>query len=387
MQEMRRSTTLINSKTVNIDYYYFEDFRLPTQIKEHRRGEGFIHPTVFVVQTMASLPFFMEPLHVLGSGSIGLLWATAIRAAFPSYPLAALIKEHHKQTIQGEKEITVCLRQDRQRPRIAQVPVQFAKHHHHNSIQNLILSTKAFQAVDAVESIIPRLDKEHLKILVLCNGALDVRENLLDTLSKHEFQDPHLVMCTTTNGVYQETPDDDMFHLVQTGLGRTFVGDDGRSEDVPKIAQLWDRAGLNAKSIDSSQMEVLLWKKLAANCACNPLTALHECTNGQLYDQPDFSSTRDQVIKEVSQVARELNPELEEQLSPAALEEFVEITIQDNLQNTSSMHRDVQKQQQTEIDNLNGFIMRNSQQLNFECPANDELHHRIHELTIDHNNK
>jgi 2-dehydropantoate 2-reductase len=176
-----------------------------------------------------------------------------------------------------------------------------------------------------------------------------------------------------------------MFHLVQTGLGRTFVGDDGRSEDVPKIAQLWDRAGLNAKAINSSQMEVLLWKKLAVNCACNALTALYECTNGQLYDQPDFSSTRDQVVKEVSQVARKLNPELEEQLSPAALEEFVEITIQDSLQHTSSMHRDVQKQQQTEIDNLNGFIMRKSQQLNFECPANEELHHRIHELTMGHN--
>jgi ketopantoate reductase len=149
-----------------------------------------IHPAIFAVQTMASLPFFKEPLHVLGTGSIGLLWATAIRAAFPSYPLAALMREHHKQTIQGGKEITVCLRQDQQRPRMAQVPVQFVKNHYHNSIQNLILSTKAFQAVDAVESIIPRLDKEHLKILVLCNGALDVRETLLDTLSKHEIQDP-----------------------------------------------------------------------------------------------------------------------------------------------------------------------------------------------------
>jgi 2-dehydropantoate 2-reductase len=333
---------------------------------------------------MASMLFFTEPLHVLGSGSIGLYWAASIRAAFPAYPLAALMKEHHKQTIQGEKEITVCLRQDRQRPLLAHVPVQFVKNHNHNPIQNLILSTKAFQAVDAVESMIPRLHKEHLKILVLCNGALDVRESLLDTLAKHEIKDPHLVMCTTTNGIYQEPPDDDMFHLVQTALGRTFVGDDGRSKDVPEIAHLWHRSGLNAKSISSSEMEVLLWKKLAADCACNPLTALYDCTNGQLYDQPDFSSTRDQVVKEVSQVARELNPELEEQLSSAALQEFVEITLQENLQNTSSMHRDVQKQQQTEIDNLNGFIMRKSQQLNIECPANQELHHRIHELTIGH---
>lgn len=330
---------------------------------------------------MTAMSFFMEPLHVLGSGSIGLLWATSLRAAFPSYPVAALMRAHRKQWIQGEKEVTVCLRQDRQRPIMAQVPVQFTTDQNRNTIQNLILCTKAFQAFDAVQTIIPRLGKHRPKIMVLCNGALDVRESLLELLSTHEIQDPHLVMCTTTNGVYQETPDEDMLHLVQTGEGRTFLGDDGRSDHVPRIAQLWDRAGLNAESIDSSQMEVLLWQKLAANCVCNPMTALHGCTNGELQGLPDFSSTREQVVNEVSQVGRALNPDLEEQLMPAALDAFVEITIQDNLQNTSSMHRDIQKQQETEIENLNGFILRKSRHLNFDCPANEGLYHRICDLS------
>eukprot|EP00980_Cylindrotheca_fusiformis_P013567 scaffold3467_cov118-Cylindrotheca_fusiformis.AAC.4 len=345
------------------------------------------------MSAIKSLPFFMEPLHILGSGSIGMLWATSLRSAFPSYPLAVLMREHHREAIQEEKEITICLRKDRKRPIMAQVPVQFITDVNLKSIKTLILSTKAFQAVDAVNSVLPRLQKEKPTIAILSNGALDVRENLLELLSTNAIQEPHLIMCTTTNGVYQESPDDDMFHLVQTGIGRTYLGkahtnkdddDERRSESVPRIAELWDRAGLNAKAIDSSEMEILLWKKLAANCVCNPLTSLHDCTNGQLVSElPSFTSTREQVVKEVSQVARALCPELEMHLNFEALNEFVEITIQDNLQNTSSMHRDVhqKRHQRTEIENLNGFIVRKSAQLNLDCPANEELLHKVSVLT------
>jgi 2-dehydropantoate 2-reductase len=322
---------------------------------------------------MAHFLPFMEPLHILGSGSIGLLWAASIRSAFPSYPLAVLLRPHHKSRIGGGKEIIVCTRQNK-RPRMAHVPAQYIGDDN-PQIRNLILSTKAYQAADAVESVIPRLDPENLRIVVLCNGALDARETLMSTLHKHNIHSPHLVMCTTTNGVYQEPPDEDMFHLVHVGLGRTFLG------GMPNLAQLWDQSGLNAKSIEPQQMEVLLWQKLAANCVCNPLTALWETPNGKLFDHPSFASTREQVVNEVSRIGQTLHPELGEELSPIGLDRFVEQVIQDNLQNKSSMFHDVKKQQRTEVDNLNGYIVRKGRKLGIETPANDELLLQIQQIT------
>ena len=313
---------------------------------------------------------------MLGAGSIGLFWAASIRSAFPSYPLAVLFRSHHQSRMgNNAKEITICTLQNG-RPRMANVPCQFVGDDalQQKPIRNLILSTKAFQAVDAIESILSRLDPHSLRILVLCNGAMDVRDMLKDTLAPHNL-DPTLIMCTTTNGVVQEPPDEDMFHLEHIGQGRTFLG------GMPDMAQLWDQSGLNATCIGEDEMEVLLWQKLAANCVCNPLTALWQLTNGELSSQASFQSIRQNVVEEVSKVGRALRPDLKEQLSPMALDAFVEQVIQENQMNKSSMYHDVMKQQRTEVDNLNGYIVRKGDELGIQTPGNRDLLSQIQEIT------
>jgi 2-dehydropantoate 2-reductase len=332
---------------------------------------------------IAGLPF-MEPLHILGSGSIGLLWAASIRSAFPSYPLAVLFRSHHKSRI-DDGQVVVCMQQNR-RPRMAHVPAQLIHNTSSGSnsrrpIRNLLLTTKAHEAATAVQSILPRLDKEQLRVIVLCNGALSVRDQLRSILQDHNSQ---LVMATTTQGVYQEPPDDDMYNLVHVGLGKTLLG------GLPSLGQLWDQSGLNCQSISPKEIEVSLWQKLAANCLCNPLTTLWKLPNGKLWEQPSFESTMKQVLEEVSQVALALHQgetldDLGRQaLSPEALRAFVEQVIRDNSENKSSMWHDVRQGRQTEVDNLNGYVVRKGQQLGLDCPANEELWSQIRSLTHSH---
>jgi 2-dehydropantoate 2-reductase len=346
---------------------------------------------------------FMEPLYILGSGCAGLFWAASIRSAFPSYPLAVLFRSHHKSRIHDNKQVVVCMQQNRQRPRMAHVPAQLIQHNYDSGssnknnnrpIRNLILTTKAHQAATAVQSILPRLDKEQLRVIVLCNGALSVRDELQSILHDHN---PQLVMATTTQGVYQEPPDDDddMYHLVHVGLGQTLLG------GLPTLGQLWDQSGLNCQSISPKEMEVSLWQKLAANCVCNPLTTLWELDNGKLWEQPTFESTMKQVLEEVSQVAQasaalqdqgeetlandNLGPQQPQPLlSPEALRTFVEQVIRDNAENKSSMWHDVRLGRRTEVDNLNGHVVRKGQQLGVDCPANEELWSQIRALTQQH---
>ena len=83
-------------------------------------------------------------------------------------------------------------------------------------------------------------------------------------------------------------------------------------------------------------MEVLLWKKLAGNCFCNPLTALWEVTNGELMKHDRGPKLRKQIVSEVSKVAQALLPtwsDSETTFSEGALDAFVEQLIQENPHN------------------------------------------------------
>ena len=130
-------------------------------------------------------------------------------------------------------------------------------------------------------------------------------------------------------------------------------------------------------------MEVLLWKKLAGNCFCNPLTALWEVTNGELLrHHPEAPRLRQHVVSEVSRVAQAMHPTCHsDELSEGALDDFVERVIQDNLDNRSSMYHDLKRGRQTEVDSLNGYIVRKGQEFGIDTPANEELLLRIREIT------
>ena len=126
---------------------------------------------------------------------------------------------------------------------------------------------------------------------------------------------------------------------------------------------------------------MLLWQKLAANCVCNPLTALWNAPNGKLHENESFAALREQIVNEISSVATNLHPELTEVLSPSSLDAFVEQVINANLQNQSSMARDIHQQQRTEVENLNGYVVRKSLELGQgSAPANTELLERIQEI-------
>jgi 2-dehydropantoate 2-reductase len=454
----------------------------------------------------ALLPL-MEPIHVLGGGSIGLLWAASIRAAFPSYPIALLLREHHRLKLDprgsgndncNKWQATVCLMRQR-RPRLVKVPAELivstaptTTTTRARPIRNLIVATKAFAAVDAVRSVLDRLlqpievvpdARNHeasqflivnntnnnqppvRRIIILCNGALAVKEELQSLLaaqSQNQSSTPtptvELVLATTTHGAYSITSanaaaptsaitrtedppsesnhasipelsrthfhvDDRMYTIVHAGVGSTYL----EGSHLKPLAKLWHMAGLISPSssddldhdldrfcLNSLDMNIMLWKKLAVNCVINPLTALHQCSNGELWkaletqqqgrnehwDMLQWSFVHE-IVSEVSHVAlgvmtermsqEEHPPSMAtskvesflEQLQPKALLEFCHQVFHDTVNNQSSMWQDVQHgRPRTEIDYLNGYVVRKARDfVNIKTPANEQLveaiHHRV----------
>lgn len=326
---------------------------------------------------------FMEPIHILGGGSIGLLFAASIRSAFPSYPLSVLLRERHETKIENDK-IMVCLMKYGQ-PKIIPVPAQVIGSPRQRPITTLLVVTKAFVATEAVLSILPRLHPQKVSVIVLCNGALSVREELKEMLANKNMKLPEnmdIVLAATTHGAYRDDGghDDEIYRVVHAGEGKTFI------EEQPSISQLWDQSWLDSKSITSKEMNILLWQKLAANCAINPLTALLKCENGRLL-QPVGQGypSMDNIIREVSDVAvaaARLDGNVDVSfLSFDSLRNFVDRVIQDTQHNRSSMLQDVLNNRRTEVMYLNGYIAEKGKKTGVETPINEGLYRRINQLS------
>jgi 2-dehydropantoate 2-reductase len=307
-------------------------------------------------------------VHILGAGSIGLLLAATVRSAFP---LQLLLRSKHATKI-NHGYVTLCMQRHvaggtvkkLSPPTITRVPaVTIENMPQHKPIQNLLVTTKSYQAVSAIQSVVTRIT-ETSTIVVLCNGALAVREEIQDYLTS--IQIPcrvHVGMLT--HGAYRDNTDsDDMMYVVWAGTGHMYIPD-------LNGMRLWDRARLHVTTLSTRDMETALWLKLAANCVINPLTAIHGVPNGALLHIPQFDSLEASLLHEVLQVQRAVNPLLT--ISYEQLHNFTRKVIHDTATNKSSMLQDVTSGRETEIQYLNHYIVEKGRAFNIDCPANESL--------------
>ena len=125
----------------------------------------------------------------------------------------------------------------------------------------------------------------------------------------------------------------------------------------------------------SIQQPLLL--KLAINCVINPLTALNQCQNGKL-QAIEFQSQIDLIIKELQQVIPLLEPTWTH--TAETLKESIMRVVIATADNYSSMAQDVKFKRETEIDFINGYIVREGQKLGFEMIENKKLWNSINAL-------
>ena len=110
----------------------------------------------------------------------------------------------------------------------------------------------------------------------------------------------------------------------------------------------------------------LLWGKLVINAAINPLTALLRLPNGELLERPAARQLMAEAAEEAASVARKQGIELPYDDSVNAVEEVARNTAK----NLSSMLQDVMRGTPTEIEAINGAIVRAGEQWGVPTPVN-----------------
>jgi 2-dehydropantoate 2-reductase len=142
-------------------------------------------------------------------------------------------------------------------------------------------------------------------------------------------------------------------------------------EAIPQLEvfiKIFRRANLEVEK--TAEIESLIWGKLAVNAAINPLTAILGVPNGVLLAYQQLRQLMALASEEVAAVAAAQGIQLPYDEIPAAVEDVARRTAR----NHSSMLQDVQRGAPTEIEAINGAVLRVAEQTSVPTPVNQTLY-------------
>lgn len=194
-------------------------------------------------------------------------------------------------------------------------------------------------------------------VLTLQNGLGNIEK--LKTVVKES----QIIAGTTSHGASLLGPG----KIKHAGHGATVIGElDGSvTERIKMIAEVFQNAKLDPVTISENVMGVI-WDKLLVNVGINPVTAITNLKNGEILDYPEILRLSVDAVEEAMKVADAIGIKLE---TPNAVDHFKEVCKVTG-ENTSSMLSDVLNKRKTEIDNINGAIVREGVKLGIDTPMN-----------------
>ena len=140
----------------------------------------------------------------------------------------------------------------------------------------------------------------------------------------------------------------------------------GRSSASEALAQEFEAAGVRTAVADD--IEVTLWSKLAINCAFNALSAVADISYGLMLEVEGARDVVTRAVQETIAVARANGVSLPDDLLASILNIPTIMPRQ-----KSSTAQDLARGKPSEIDFLNGYVVRKGAELGVPTPTNRVL--------------
>ncbi len=309
----------------------------------------------FTAGGLSEYKLMSTPWHILGAGSLGTLWAT--RLARAGVPVRLILRDDTRLAgYRASKGLTLVEHGVAHTYAVAGETSDSPE-----PIHRLLVACKAYDAQNAVAQLHHRLvpDAE----LILLQNGLGSQDAVAAQLPL-----ARCIFASSTEGAFR----DGDWRVVFAGHGHTWLGD--AAHPTPPV---W-LDDLHAAGIPhqwSADILTRLWRKLALNCAINPLTVLYNCRNGELQAHQC----------EVATLCAELSELLECCGQPAAaegLQQDVERVIHATAANYSSMYQDVANARRTEISYLLGYACQAAARHHLKLPHLQQLQVRLIELLV-----
>ena len=165
----------------------------------------------------------------------------------------------------------------------------------------------------------------------------------------------------------------------QTGYAPMLVGDAiGTAQPSPRVAS--DLEQLHAAGIDlswTSGIQSQRWKKLAINAVINPLTVIHELSNGELAAHPEALVMIDRMSEECVRIMDSAG----HSLAADELRSSVLRVLEATARNRSSMLQDYHADHsENELEHIMMPFIKQGRSQRIDCPVLEAVHRRVFEL-------
>lgn len=305
---------------------------------------------------------------VIGAGALGLLFAgkcslsnNQIYLITRSSEQSRIISKHGIELLGDHKLHTISVHCSSFDEQIAKRDSMLSNAH----IDWIFLMVKQQHINIQMAQFLNSFASSGTKIVCFQNGIGHI-ETLMEIIPKE-----NLFTAITSEAALRSSPN----KVEHTGKGFTSIGNQNVDRtftgDVEKfLEETLENAGFTVNS--SKNINSAVWNKLLINSVINPLTAIFRVRNGELIRSPDWIKVMRALYEEGRDVADELNIEPSESL----WDQLIEV-CEKTAMNISSMYQDTLKDRPTEIDWINGSIIRIAEQRQLLVPTHRAVYHMI----------
>lgn len=161
-------------------------------------------------------------------------------------------------------------------------------------------------------------------------------------------------------------------HIRHAGGGQTLIGPLGPNQaGAEELAGALAQAGIEAAATPDTKG--MLWSKLVINAAIGPVSVLADRPNGALAENEKWRALLAQAAQEGAAVAAGGGI----QLMFADPVKAVLAVCEKTAENISSMLQDIRRGRKTEIEAINGALLRAAAELGMATPANRQLYQAV----------
>jgi 2-dehydropantoate 2-reductase len=244
----------------------------------------------------------------------------------------------------------------------------------------LFLDTKAFQAHVPMQADTAVSAMRGAKLVLCCVKSTDT-ESAATAMAP--YLEPDAVVLSLQNGVdnaerlqaalgreviptvvYVATEMAGPGHVKHHGRGELVIGPSAASD---RLAKLFADAGVPVQVSDN--VTGALWAKLIINCAYNALSAITQLPYGRLVQGAGVEQVMRDVVQECLAVARAAGIAVSGDMWEAV--QRISQTMPGQLSSTA---QDLARHKPSEIDHLNGYVLRKGEALGIATPVNRVLH-------------
>lgn len=287
---------------------------------------------------------------IIGGGSIGLLFAYYLSQS-ANVTLYTRTAEQAKKI--NEEGLYCHQREQVVRTQIAAKSFEFWK----GQEEITLVTVKQYQLAHVLENIASQSDqKSNCRFLFLQNGMGHIRP--LKKLTNYD-----IFVGSVEHGAYRNGQNS----VIHNGNGVTKIallhGDKAHFDDF---------IGLGSDSFpivfEDNYYDMLI-KKLIVNAMINPLTAILKVPNGALIKNESYHTILMNVFEELKLILNLENPD----------DDFAHVhaICEKTANNRSSMLKDLDQNQETEIDAILGYVLEEAELKGMKAPLINMLYHLI----------